>query len=149
MITQFENFKFYKIGSPITYSGVILDMESHNKLLETFIYNNPDFTNWIKVAHHMTICLGQLPEHIRKYYLDEDAVLTVTHFGYNDKVAAVKVEGLFTINKPDIDEGPIFQHITLAFEPNAGKPQMSNEIQDWSEVERFEVSGKIEEIKIN
>jgi len=150
MIIYFENFKFYKEGVPITYSGVILDNKSKNKLLEFFIYSSPYFENWMRTADHMTICMGSLPKHTRENYLDEEVILTVTHFGYNEKVAAVKVDGLFTINKSkaDKDEGPSFQHITLAYNPNIGKPQMSNSIENWIAVDNFNITGTIKEVKL-
>lgn len=146
MITIFEHF--YKKGLPIIYSGVILDDRSRNLLLSTFIYPNPEFSDWIKICHHLTICLGELPEHMKRYWLDEEVELTVTEFGISDKAVAVKVEGLFNIFKPSIEDGPVFQHITLAINPIDAKPADSNKIEDWQEVEPLKLRGVIKEIQI-
>lgn len=148
MLLKFENFKFYKKGLPITYSAVVLDDESRNKLLSTLIYPNIEFADWIKIAHHMTICMRDLPEHLKKYWLDEEVTLTAREFGFNDKAAAVKVTGFFTITKShEIEgEGPKFQHITLAINPSNGKPSDSNLITEWQEIESIKLRGTIKEI---
>jgi hypothetical protein len=149
MIKLFEEFKSYKKGLSITYSGVILDEQSRMKLLSAFIYPNPNFTDWVKIAHHMTICMGDLPEHLKKYWLDEEVTLTATELGISDKAVAVKVTGLFIISKPSTpeDEGPKFQHITLAINPIDGKPADSNLITDWKEIESMELFGVIKEVE--
>jgi hypothetical protein len=97
----------------------------------------------------MTVCMGELPEHLKKYWLDEKVTLTATEFGFNDKVAAVKVTGLFIIEKTDTkeDEGPKFQHITLSINPIEGKPSMSNYIENWQKIEPIKLSGVIKEIE--
>lgn len=145
MITLFEHF--YKKGLHITYSGIIIDDEFRNLLLSTFVYPNPEFLDWIKIAHHLTICLGELPEHLKRYWLDEDVELTVTELGISDKAIAVKVTGAFIISKPNIDEGPTFQHITLAINPYDAKPADSNKIEDWKKVEPLKLRGIIKEIQ--
>lgn len=148
MITTFENFKFYKKGLPVKYSAIVLDNKSHDILLSKFVYPNPDFNDWIKIAHHMTICLGELPEHIKKYWLDEEITLTVTELGISDKSVAVKVTGYFNIAKPSLPDDEIskFPHITLAINPINAKPADSNYITDWQEIEPFEVKGTVMEI---
>jgi len=150
MLTKFENFKFYKKGLPITYSGVILDDESKDKLLSTFVYPNPEFDEWIKIAHHMTICLGELPEHLKRYWLDEEVTLTANEIGINDKVIAVKVTGFFTISKPNNleGEGPKFQHVTLAINPIDGTPSMSNDIEHWEKIDPIKIRGIVKEIEL-
>jgi len=149
MITLFEYFKSYKKGLNITYSGVVLDDDSRNKLLSTLIYPNYEFSDWIKIAHHSTICMGELPEHLKKYWLNEEVTLTATEFGFNDKAAAVKVTGFFSISKPNSieNEGPKFQHITLAINPIDAKPADSNEITEWQEINPIRLSGIIKEIE--
>jgi len=153
MIVKFENYGFYKDGKPITYSGVIIDKESKELLLSTFIYSDPRFECWHKIAHHSTICLGSLPAHLRRYYLDEEVTLRIVAFGATEDAAAVKVEGLFVISKSNRpsnpkyeDEGPTFPHITLAISPH-GKPSMSNNIKEWEPVEPFNITGVIKEIE--
>jgi hypothetical protein len=146
MITLFENF--YKKGLNITYSGVILDDESRNLLLSSFIYPNPELSDWLKICHHMTICLGELPEHLKRYWLGEEVGLTVRELGISDKAIAVKVTGSFVISKPNIDEGSLFQHITLAINPFDAKPADSNLIDNWQKVEPLKLRGVISEIQI-
>ena len=145
MITIFENF--YKKGLSITYSAVVLDQESKNLLLSSFIYPNPEFEDWIKFSDHMTICLGELPEHLKRYWLDEDVTLTVQEFGASDKAVAVKVTGFFTISKADNSEAPKFQHITLAINPFDGKPVDSNNITDWYKTIPLELKGTVKEVQ--
>jgi hypothetical protein len=144
----FEQFKFYKNGQNITYSGVILDEKSREKLLSTFIYPNSEYSDWIKIADHSTICMGELPEHMKKYWLDEEITLTVTELGISDKAVAVKVTGFYTISKKTDKEGegPEFQHITLAINPVDGKPKDSNSIINWKKIEPIKLIGIVKEI---
>ena len=151
MITIFEKyFKFYKNGLPITYSAVVLDKESKNLLLSKFIYPNPDFSDWIKFADHMTICMGNLPEHLKLYWLDEEVTLSVREIGVSDKAIAVKVDGFFTISKPNDldDDGPKYQHITLAINPFDAKPKDSNKITEWQKTDRLKLRGVVKEIQL-
>ena len=150
MITLFDNFKFYKKGLNITYSGVILTPESRNLLLSTFVYPNSEFNDWLKISHHMTICLGELPEHLKKYWLDEEITLTVTEIGISDKAIAVKDDGFFIISKSsDLEDEMVkFPHITLAINPFDAKPVDSNKIVDWSPVDNLKISGVVKEIQL-
>jgi hypothetical protein len=147
MITLFEDFKFYKTGTPIVYSSIVLDSYSKNLLLSKFIYNDPIYSDWIKICDHMTICLGGLPEHIKRYWLDEKVSLTVTELGISDKAVAVKVTGFFNIEKLELTDGPSFPHITLAINPIGAKPADSNRIENWQIVEPIFVNGIVTEIK--
>ena len=97
----------------------------------------------------MTICLGGLPEHIKRYWLDEEVTLTVTEFGTSDKAVAVKVTGFFNIDKPELTDGPSFPHITLAINPIDAKPADSNRIVDWQIIDPLIVKGIVTEIKSN
>lgn len=148
MITLFEKFKFYKKGLDVAYSAVVLDDESKRKMLYEYIYNKPKYLDWIKIAHHMTICLGELPEHLKKYWLGEEVTLTVMEIGYSDKAVAVKVNGFFSISKQKQEEGdgPKFDHITLAINSIDAKPSDSNNITEWYKVEPLKINGKVEEI---
>jgi len=149
MEITFENFKFYKKGLNITYSGIVLDNDSKNLLLSTFIYPNPEYSDWIKIADHMTICMGELPEHLKRYWLDEEVTLTVREIGISDKAVAVKVNGFFIISKPNQleNEGPKLQHITLAINPFDAKPSDSNYIENWKRITPIKLRGTIKEIQ--
>jgi hypothetical protein len=146
MIKQFEKFNFYKKGLSITYSAVILDQESRNLLLSTFIYPNPEYTDWFKIAHHFTICLGELPEHLKRYWLDEEVTLTATEIGFSDKAIAVKVSGFFNISKPEFEDDIKIPHITLAINPFDAKPVDSNFITDWKPIKPIKLRGIIKEV---
>jgi hypothetical protein len=104
----------------VLYSAVVLSKESHNKLLEVFADLIPE--GWKEFAHHMTIVFGKgLPEDQKKD-LDQEVTLHATDIGISDDAIAVKVEGYSTTNK--------IPHITIAVSPQ-GKPQMSNQIENW------------------
>ena len=98
----------------------------------------------------MTICLGELPEHLKKYWLDEEITLTVTEIGISDKAIAVKVDGFFIISKSsDLEDEMVkFPHITLAINPFDAKPVDSNKIVDWSPVDNLKISGVVKEIQL-
>jgi len=145
MIILFDNFKFYKKGLNIAYSGVIIDSKSKELLLSTFIYPNSNFSDWIKISHHLTICMGELPEHLKRYWLDEKVILTATHIGISDKAVAVKISEFFNISKWD-DEENRFPHITLAINPIDAKPVDSNKIVDWQEIKPLKLKGVVKEI---
>jgi len=123
----------------ILYTAVVLDSESHNKLVTYFKQHIPD--NWKIFAHHMTIHFGgKAPD---KYLGDIGTIqtLNVTHFGMSDKVMAVRVNGYSTENK--------IPHITLAVNiDQGGKPFMSNQITDWKQISfGLGLSGEVVEIK--
>ncbi|MCK9416352.1 hypothetical protein M0Q97_06815 [Candidatus Dojkabacteria bacterium] len=145
MITIFEHF--YKSNTPIVYSSIVLDSYSKNLLLSKFIYNNSVYSDWIKICDHMTICLGELPEHIKRYWLGEEITLITTELGISEKAIAVKVYGFFNIEKPNITDSPKFPHITLAINPINGKPVDSNYIENWQIIEPIKVKGIVVEIK--
>jgi len=149
MITLFENF--YKKGLNIAYSGVIIDEKSRDLLLSTFVYSNPEFSDWIKIAHHLTICMGELPEHMKRYWLNQDVTLNASHIGFSDKSVAVKIDNFFIISKAnDLEtDGPKFPHITLAINPIDAKPSDSNQITEWQEIKHLNINGIIKEIPGN
>jgi hypothetical protein len=73
--------------------------------------------------------------------LGKEVTLTVTDLGLSDMAMAVKVSGY-----PSNNEIP---HITIAVNPNGGKPVMSNAITNWVKIKPFNVSGKVTEFKKN
>ena len=143
---SFEKFKFYKLGNKVSYAAVVLDDDSRNLLLSTFVYPNSEFTDWVKISHHMTICLRELPEFLKRYWLDEEVSLTVTELGISDKAIAVKVTGFFTL--VDSKDAVLkFPHITLAINPLYAKPLDSNLITNWTPVKHLKISGAVKEIE--
>ena len=118
----------------ISYSAVVLDNESSESLLNKFNGEIPD--GWKKYAHHMTIALGKAVED--ENLLDSIQTLIVTQIGKSDMVIAVRVEGFPSKNK--------IPHITLAVNPEGGKPFMSNKIEEWEDIEPFEITGEVRNI---
>ena len=118
----------------ISYSAVVLDHESSELLLNKFNGEIPD--GWKKYAHHMTIALGKAVED--ENLLGSIQTLTVTQIGKSDMVIAVRVEGFPSKNK--------IPHITLAVNPEGGKPFMSNKIEEWNDIEPFEITGEVRNI---
>jgi hypothetical protein len=120
--------------SDISYSGVLLDTASRTKLLSMIGGEIPE--GWKVFAHHMTINMGPLKD---KDSVGKNAVLTVTHLGLSDMAMAVRVSGY-----PSKNDIP---HITIAINPNGGKPVMSNNITKWQDIKSFMVSGTVTEVK--
>ena len=118
----------------ISYSAVVLDHESSELLLNTFKGEIPD--GWKKYAHHMTIALGKAIED--ENLLGSSQTLIVTQIGKSDMVIAVRVEGFPSKNK--------IPHVTLAVNPEGGKPFMSNKIEEWKDIEPFEITGRVRNI---
>jgi hypothetical protein len=119
--------------SPILYSAVVLDNASRTKLLDMIAGFIP--ADWTVVAHHMTICLGQLKD---KTDVGKEVSLVVTNIGKTDKAMAVRVSGYESKN-----DNP---HITIALNPDGGTAKMSNEITKWQDVKHFVVKGIVTEI---
>ena len=118
----------------ISYSAVVLDYESSELLLNKFNGEIPD--GWKKYAHNMTIALGKAIED--ENLLGSSQILTVTQIGKSDMVIAVRVEGFPSKNK--------IPHVTLAVNPEGGKPFMSNKIEEWKDIEPFEITGEVRNI---
>lgn len=129
-----ESKDFYQ-DSDILYSAVVLDTTSKNKLLDRFSEDIP--TGWVKIAHHMTIVFGKGLED--KQELGKEVILKVVKVGFSDMAMAVQVDGYPSKNK--------IPHITIAINPDGGKPVLSNDITKWISIKPFFLSGKIREIK--
>lgn len=121
-------------SSDVLYSCVLLDNASKNKLLDRFALDIP--TDWNIFAHHMTITLGEMKD---KSDLGKEVTLKVTKVGLSDMAMAVQVEGYPSKNKTP--------HVTLAVNPDGGKPVMSNEITKWQDIKPFNITGVVTEIK--
>ena len=132
------------------YSAILLDEKSHLKLV-SWAEKNIEVNGirlpilvrdqgWKIYCHHMTICMGELPEYLKKY-LGTKQSLEVTHIGISDKAVAVRVTGFDSKNK--------IPHITVAVNiRNGGKPVNSNDIKDWTPVEMIvKLSGEVKELQ--
>ena len=120
--------------SDVLYTCVLLDGQSKATLLDRLGIWIPK--DWKVIADHMTICLGEMKD---KSELGKEVVLTVTRLGLSDMAMAVQVEGFRSKNE--------IPHITIAINPEGGKPVMSNEITKWQDIKEFTIQGVVTEIK--
>ena len=126
----------------VSYSAVMLDKESHDKLVKVFKPMIPN--DWKVFAHHMTIKMGALPDDSKaKEDMLSGIVITlnVEDYAMDDMVMAVGVSGYESQNAKS--------HITIATNINAGaKPVMSNKLTDWKPLGfPLELTGKVTEIE--
>lgn len=120
--------------SDVLFSAVVLDQASKNKLLE-FVGNKIP-QGWRVYAHHMTINMGPLKD---KTDVGKNVVITAIGLGLSDKAMAIKVEGYPSKNA--------IPHVTVAVNPDGGKPVMSNDITKWQDIKQFNLMGTVTEIK--
>lgn len=127
------------MNNKISYSAVVLDEPSKQKLINRFKNLIPD--EYEIIAHHMTINMGEIDQEYEKY-IGFPVRLKVEDFGIDDKVAAVGVSGF-----PSKNEKP---HITLAVNrKEGGKPVMSNELNNWYNIKKpIHLKGKVEEVPL-
>lgn len=121
--------------SNVLYTGVFLEKASQNVLFHNLEHMIPE--GWKRFGHHMTICLGPMKD---KSLLGTEHILRVTHVGLSDMAMAVKVDS-------DIQTKNAIPHVTVAVNPDGGKPVMSNNITKWQDVKVFLLLGKVEEFK--
>jgi len=122
----------------ISYSAVVLDDKSKQRLIERFKSMIPE--DWEIVAHHMTINMGEIDPEFERF-LGLPVRLVVRDVAMDDKVIAVGVSGFQSDNsKP---------HITLAVNKEiGGKPVMSNKLTDWKKMKRpLLITGKVTEVE--
>lgn len=132
----------YKQNSDVLYSCVLVNNSGKKALLDyNYPINIPD--GWVKYGHHMTINLGELKD---KTLLNETIRLEVFAVGISDKAMAVKVR---ENGKDRQISSNAIPHITLAVNPDGGKPMMSNLITKWQDIKPFNVVGIVTEIKKN
>jgi predicted kinase len=121
--------------SDVLYSAVVLDNGSKSALLSRLEDMIPD--GWKVFAHHMTIVFGKgVPN---KEDLGKEVTLYVEAIGLSDMAMAVRVEGYPSANA--------IPHITIAINPDGGKPVMSNNITKWQKIKNFAIKGVVTEIK--
>lgn len=121
--------------SNVLYSAVVLEKASQNVLFSNVGKTIPE--GWIKYGHHMTINMGPLKD---KSILGTEQYLVVNKVGISDMAMAVAVQS-------DIETKNEIPHITVAINPDGGKPVMSNNITNWQDVRMFILLGEVTEIK--
>jgi hypothetical protein len=124
--------------SNISYSAVVLDEQSRERLINRFKSIIPE--GFEIIAHHMRINMGEIDPDYEKY-LGLPVRLTVEDIAMDDKVIAVGVSGFKTHNPK--------AHITLAVNrANGGKPVMSNNLRNWEKIRRpLSLTGKVTEVE--
>lgn len=120
--------------SNILYSGVVLDEISRNMLYR--IYKDEIPEGWGFICHHMTIQFGKSAN---KEDLGKEVGLVTKRLGKSDMAIALEVEGYPSNNA--------IPHVTLAVNPNGGKPVMGNQITDWEPTERLKIRGTVTNIE--
>ena len=140
-----ENWRRYLTEQKISYSGVVLDEQSKQKLLEL-----PIPEGWEPVAHHMTITMGPLQHPKGKHDFSEfypvgtEVSLPVVAVGQDERAMAVKVKPPAEINKKIS-----FPHVTVAVNREAGgKPFHSNKIpeENFKPLSGIILNGVVEEV---
>ena len=121
------------------FASLVLDDSSKSKLLSSVSKYIPE--GWKVIAHHMTINFGKGLSEDLKGDLGKTKSITAREIGISEMAIAVKVDGY-----PSDNEIP---HITIAINPNGGKPVMSNDITDWKPLEApISLNGVISEEKL-
>jgi hypothetical protein len=119
---------------------LVLDANSQKKLVEATKQYIPE--GWKLYAHHMTINFGKGLSPELKDDLGKSKSIKAIEIGVSDMAIAVRVEGYHSDN--DIP------HVTIAVNPNGGKPVMSNNITNWKKLENYiNLSGVVSEEKLN
>ena len=137
----FENWRMHlKEKQNISYSVVVLDKESRQKLLSF-----PIPEGWEPIAHHMTITMGPLKDSLAEVYKVGEVInLPVIAVGQDERAMAVKVK------PPGVISNRIsFPHITVAVNRGAGgKPFHSNKIpeENFKPQETILLSGVVTEV---
>ena len=132
--------KHLKEQQSVSYSGIVLDKESRQKLLSL-----PIPEGWEPIAHHMTITMGPLKDSLAEVYKVGDMMnLSVVALGQDERAMAVKV-------KPPapISNRISFPHVTVAVNRAAGgKPLHSNRIpeENFKPQETIFLSGVVTEV---
>lgn len=139
-----ENWRGYLTEQDISYSGVVLDQESQQRLLDL-----PVPEGWESIAHHMTITMGPLIHKKGKHDFSEtypagsSIELPVVSVGQDDRAMAVR------ITPPHPVKSKSFPHITVAVNrEGGGKPVHSNEIpeENFTALDGLVLRGVVEEI---
>jgi hypothetical protein len=136
-----ENWRGYLTEQRVSYSGVVLDEESQQKLLELGV---PE--GWTPVAHHMTITMGPLSKRDETngglYKVGDQIELKVVGVGQDERAKAVKIEPPRPANMKHVK----YPHVTVAVNAAAGgKPQHSKKLQQFEPI-NLVIRGTVEEV---
>lgn len=119
-----------------TYTAVVLDDASQNRLKEKFGSLVPD--GWKTICHHMTTNLGTATDAVRPF-LGKTVEVRVVSEAADLKVMAVGVECEVPSNNKN-------KHVTVAVGPG-GAAKMSNDLTEWVPLDvPIILSGVVEEV---
>jgi|TARA_R110000787_G_scaffold61866_1_gene139955 hypothetical protein len=86
---------------------------------------------WAKIAHHMTICMGEIPTKFA-HLLGDRVSIEIDGIGISDRVIALRVKKDSIAGRLSVNEIP---HITIAVNHGEGaKPFESNAINNWYDI---------------
>ena len=140
-----ENWRGFLAEQNISYSGVVLDEESRQQLLNL---DTPE--GWEPVAHHMTITMGPLIHKKGKHDFSEaypvgsEVELPVVAVGIDERAMAAKVQPPSEVSKKIS-----FPHVTIAVNrEGGGKPFHSNKIpeENFQTLTGITLRGTVEEV---
>jgi len=122
------------------YTAAVLTDHSHNDLLNAFRELIP--ATWKIYCHHMTINLGPANDGplFPQFNLGDQVELLATHYAYDDKVMAVKIETV-------VPSQNATKHITIAVNVASGKPFHSNQLKNWTPTSPIKLIAILEEVK--
>ncbi len=139
-----------KKKTTISYTGIVLDNKSQNKLhewIKQMVKSKklPSMEGWINSADHITINTGKAND---KDLIGQKVVVKVIKYAFDEKIAAVSI--VVIVNGEEIEFSKEKPHITLAYNENQGaKPVMSNNLTNWKFVpQSFVLSGIIKEVEV-
>ena len=137
-IKKYKNVYEALNESKISYSAVVLDKKSKEKLLKMGTMQD----GWEPAATHMTINTGQLADPSMK---GKTIKLEVIEAAENDQVVAAKV----TILDPTLQVRNRIPHIVIALnKKNGGKLSMGKSLEGWVKVRSIILSGEVKEIPV-
>jgi hypothetical protein len=128
-----------EVNMPFTYTAVVLDAGSQAKLKEVFAKDIPQ--GWEVIIHHMTTNLGPAAPQVQPH-IGQTVDLVAKTLAGNELVLAAGVEcPIWSMNQ--------HKHVTLAVNRAAGgKPQMSNDLQEWVPVAPVQLRGTVMEVTV-
>ena len=124
------------------YTAVVLDEASRAKIL--IHVRIPD--NFNVIAHHMTVDLQPSAKSMAKDMIGQSVSMLVTTVGtgYNsDGSLSIIALGVVT----EAPSKNTRKHITVALDPRFAKPKDSNNINNWTNIAPFTVTGEVQEVK--
>lgn len=123
----------------VSYTGIVPNESiSGTKVVpsQTILSNFKIPEGWIPHANHMTINLGAAKT---QDLVGKEVSFSLVAIGQDDKVMAAQVQSeIGSMNNPP--------HITIAVNPNGGKPMMAASLKEWKPITPIQLKGKILEV---